>query len=548
TKSVISKKHIELKPKKKKTEINVKLNVSNLNLGLNRRYSLNQLNPSVPIVRSRKNSINAFNADNVLVSDYDCKITNNDIKTLLPNQCLNDNIIHFYLNLLASSCGKKCYVTSSYLFLSYIQSQKATQWFKKVKSEIFDYLIIPVFQTSRKHWSLVFIDCIKKKVFYLDSIFSTPKYVVDQTNDALSAALDQLKEIKIWPVECYDNNLPRQNNATDCDIKFCPKEINKFRFHIKNEILNKCIISLEKSLVKFSKVDFNILHININSLINKGYEIQQILDQANFDLIFISETRLNPTRPTNQFLNSNYNQIFYYRPSDDSKSVKEIGGGLLVYMKNGLKILRQKISSTRHEYIYIQIIIRNQVINFIHSYKAPNYKNDEYLEKLDNLIFSLDPNIPLFIIGDLNMDNFFNRDLTFNEFLSCHSLINFIIDPTRTKTRYFSHDMQFRTKSSQLDVILHNGNLIKESRTIECPFSDHSFITAKLGIQAVTKETKTIFGRNLSFNNIQLIIAEIVKLDFDQFNMFGSVDLQWAAFKTKVHLILDNISPIKEIK
>ncbi|RNA16740.1 hypothetical protein BpHYR1_045648, partial [Brachionus plicatilis] len=108
--------------------------------------------------------------------------------------------------------------------------------------------------------------------------------------------------------------------------------------------------------------------------------------------------------------------------------------------------------------------------------------------------------------------------------------------------------MQFRTKSSQLDVILHNGNLIKESRTIECPFSDHSFISAKLGIQAVTKETKTIFGRNLSFNNIQLIIAEIVKLDFDQFNMFGSFDLQWAAFKTKVHLILDNISPIKEIK
>ena len=225
----------------------------------------------------------------------------------------------------------------------------------------------------------------------------------------------------------------------------------------------------------------------------------------------------------------------------------EIGGGLLIYIKNGLKIVKKKASSTLFEYIYLQIKIRNQLANFILSYKPPNSKNEDYLEQLDNLIFTLDSNIPLFVIGDLNMDSQSNGSSKFNNFLSSNSLVNFIIDPTRTKTIYYKNNMEYRTKSSYLDVILHNKELIQETKTIGCPFSDHCFIIAKIKFEMIKKENKSIFGRNLSANNISLITNEISKIDFNQFSLINCINQQWTKFKSEIHFILDKISPVKKI-
>ncbi|CAF0786128.1 unnamed protein product [Brachionus calyciflorus] len=108
-----------------------------------RRFSIDQhkklqVNNSSRIRKFSVNSNVTF-SDHPLIEGFDCALFKRDIDSLLPEQCLNDSIIHFYLNLSASSCGKKCYVTSSYLFSSYTQSNKASQWLKNVKDEIFDF-------------------------------------------------------------------------------------------------------------------------------------------------------------------------------------------------------------------------------------------------------------------------------------------------------------------------------------------------------------------------------------------------------------------------
>ncbi|CAF1134063.1 unnamed protein product, partial [Brachionus calyciflorus] len=289
--------------------------------------------------------------------------------------------------------------------------------------------------------------------------------------------------------------------------------------------------------------DFNILHLNINSVINKGFELQKILNEANYDIVLISETKLTSSRPIKQFQNSKYNELFYNRPNNEFGL---LGGGLLVYIKNGLKITKQKISSTLFEYIFIQVDIHGVLVNLILSYKPPNQKNELYLEELDNLIFSLDSNIPLFVIGDLNMESAINEN--FIEFLSNQSLINFMIEPTRTKTRFFKDKLLRKTKISNLDVILHNSNLIEDTLTIECPFSDHNFIAAKIKFSKVKAENKFIQGRNLSGKNICLIIEEISKINFLNVESISCIDTQWCTFKTEIQKILDKIAPIKEFK
>ncbi|CAF0722117.1 unnamed protein product [Brachionus calyciflorus] len=300
-------------------------------------------------------------------------------------------------------------------------------------------------------------------------------------------------------------------------------------------------------LSKFSLSDFNIMHLNINSVNNKCFEVQQILKHSNFDILFFSETRLNSNKPVKQLKNCNYKEILYYRPNNSNKTSNEIGGGLLLYIKNGIKIVKQKVSSNLFEYIFIQIDVKNQLINFIISYKAPNMNNNEYLEQLDNLIFSLDPNIPLFVVGDLNIDSLNDLESNYNEFLNSNSLINFITTPTRIKTKFYKDSKEFRTKCSNLDVILHNGDLIKETMTIDCPFSDHFFTTAKLHINSFKKEPKEIYGRNLSAKNINLIVDEIAKINFFCIAQIESVDQSWLAFKTKIQTIIDRYSPIQKI-
>jgi hypothetical protein len=49
-------------------------------------------------------------------------------------------------------------------------------------------------------------------------------------------------------------------------------------------------------------------------------------------------------------------------------------------------------------------VSKNRQINFLSCYKAPNEHNTDFIDELENFVFSLDMNIPLFIVGDLNMD------------------------------------------------------------------------------------------------------------------------------------------------
>ena len=78
------------------------------------------------------------------------------------------------------------------------------------------------------------------------------------------------------------------------------------------------------------------------------------------------------------------------------------GGGELVFIRKEYKI--QKIELTNFETIYFQIKIKNQVANFISSYKSPSFDNSEYITCLENLLFQMDNDEAIFIVGDLNMD------------------------------------------------------------------------------------------------------------------------------------------------
>lgn len=159
-------------------------------------------------------------------------------------------------------------------------------------------------------------------------------------------------------------------------------------------------------------------------------------------------------------------------------------------------------SSLDFELLHLQLMINGIVTNFICSYKPPSDVCCEYLSYVEDFLFSLNMELPLFIVGDLNMDLLSDRGSELSKFLYNNSLRNFVDKPTRTAT-VKSWDVSSscyvnKTSSTLIDVIIHNAGLVQSTDVFDCPFSDHKFVCASLKIDPVIDNNVEILGRNLS--------------------------------------------------
>ena len=47
--------------------------------------------------------------------------------------------------------------------------------------------------------------------------------------------------------------------------------------------------------------------------------------------------------------------------------------------------------------------------------------------------------------------------------MTSNGLINFVMEPIRTKTNYYQNNRENKTSKTLIDVVLHNGTLVKET-------------------------------------------------------------------------------------
>ena len=87
------------------------------------------------------------------------------------------------------------------------------------------------------------------------------------------------------------------------------------------------IIDLRTFRVKYPS-NVIIGHLNINSIRNK-FELLSFLIDGKVDIFLISETKIDGTFPTSQFLMSGYSNV--YRLDRNDK-----GGGIMLFVKDNL--------------------------------------------------------------------------------------------------------------------------------------------------------------------------------------------------------------------
>ena len=200
-----------------------------------------------------------------------------------------------------------------------------------------------------------------------------------------------------------------------------------------------------------------IAHLNINFLYNK-FEGLKLLVQNKIDILVLSETKLDDTYTTNQFMIEGFTSPF--RADRNAH-----GGGLFVYVRDDIpcKVLKNQKLPGNVEAIFIELKLKNRKWLLMGGYNPHKDSISYFLSHISKEIDAkMNNHENLILIGDFNA---VNSDLGLTEFCEMYKLKNLITDPTCYKSQ---------TNPSLIDVILTNRKRrFQYSQTIETGLSDH---------------------------------------------------------------------------
>ena len=95
-----------------------------------------------------------------------------------------------------------------------------------------------------------------------------------------------------------------------------------------------------------------IVHLNINSLRNK-FEFLISLTKDNIDILMISETKLDQSFPTNQFMMNGFGAPFRLDRNDK-------GSGIILYIREDIPSRLVSTESSQVEGFFVEINLRNK--------------------------------------------------------------------------------------------------------------------------------------------------------------------------------------------
>jgi exonuclease III len=295
--------------------------------------------------------------------------------------------------------------------------------------------------------------------------------------------------------------------------------------------------------------NFRTLVINANSVTGKVAEIEHLINYTDPDAIIMSETKIDKTVSTSEFLNPSLGYTTF------RKDRKMGGGGVLIAIKNIYVSTQVEMSDINAEVVWTEILLSKSRKLFVASFYRPPDHNVTPLDSLHDSLKSIaakirnNPNSVVIIGGDFNCGDIIWDSNTVKhtstrkplhekllEIIADHGLSQLQRSPTR--------------ESNILDLFLtsHPG-LVKTMSTIP-GISDHHILVADCQIMPnrSKKPPRNIFKyKDANWDKMR---EETLDFNTNFVSNIQSFTVQenWSKFKAHLTCIMNRYIPSKTVK
>ena len=287
---------------------------------------------------------------------------------------------------------------------------------------------------------------------------------------------------------------------------------------------------------------FSLLHHNIRSLKQHHNTFLDYLSYQNIiiDCIVLTET----------FLNEHNNGLYPipgYTETHAFRSNKR-GGGVSIYLKNGIYTSHEVIISTVNSHIEAlatSVQIKSNKIIVMGVYRPPNSSKTEFINALKDIIKTHFLNSKVIIAGDFNIDlsneNITNQANSLSNLMLSNGFVNYITLPTRP------NNVENRCPSL-IDHIWGKLNWNVNTFVIKSDMSDHFPCLAKFAINK-TQNFTTIKYRLDGEHQRLKYINKMNEIDFSfTYSENTGINEKFNSFVNILNKYYDESFPIKTKK
>ena len=270
-----------------------------------------------------------------------------------------------------------------------------------------------------------------------------------------------------------------------------------------------------------------ISHININSIRNK-FELLAEAVMGNVDILMVTETKIDETFPTTQFIIPGFTSPYRFDRTKD-------GGGILVYIREDIpsKLLNILYIASDIECLGIEVNLRKAKWLVICSYNSHKNNISNHLENLSKVLNrNLSQYERFLCIGDFNSEI---TEFAMKIFCDIYHLKNLVNVPTCYKNPL---------KSSCIDLFLTNcSRSFQDTQVIETGLSDfHKMNITVLKMFFSKQKHETAFFRNYKkFDNSafrEALNRELLKYDLN--------NIEYDTFQEIIVSLLNVYAPLKK--
>ena len=288
---------------------------------------------------------------------------------------------------------------------------------------------------------------------------------------------------------------------------------------------------------------FNFAHLNVQGLcgqnMSKFSQLKTMLNNpinSSLHLIGLSETKLKEHKSTNFFRIDGFQMPFR------NDNISNGGGGIMVYVKNGINAKRRADLETNDiQCVWLEITPERGKTFLVGNMYRPPHSRIEFNDRFENFIdHVMSEDKEIILMGDFNK-NLINEEMEpeWINFTTSLGLSQLVKNPTRTT----------ETSSSLIDHIYTNcEENISRVHVGKFSISDHFAIfgNRKLNVQIKNKEHHAITYRSFRHFDENLFCKDLSEVPWEIIATFDDVDDMVQTWNRLFLEIVDKHAPIKQ--